>query len=122
TFSSLQPRRIFCLLENQQPLVLDAMGTGYLVAKGEVEEQRPAPLRHAHVQAFRNRANVGLGRCSSEELESLLKQEGMSDLFAKVGPQGTVALQKCSLSKPLTRSGEATRLQTAVAHEFFVDS
>lgn len=48
-------RRIFCLLENQQPLVMDSMGTGYLVAKGEVQEQRPAPLRHAHVQAFRNR-------------------------------------------------------------------
>ena len=35
--------------------MLDAMGTGYVVAKGEVQEQRPAPLRHAHVQAFRNR-------------------------------------------------------------------
>ena len=51
----LLSRRIFCLLENQQPLVLDAMGTAYIVAKGEVQEQRPAPLRHAHVQAFRNR-------------------------------------------------------------------
>lgn len=48
-------RRIFCLLENQLPLVLDAIGTGYVVAKGDVQEQRPAPLRHAHVQAFRNR-------------------------------------------------------------------
>ena len=48
-------RRVFCLLENQQPLVLDAMGTAYVVPKGEVQEQRPAPLRHAHVQAFRNR-------------------------------------------------------------------
>lgn len=48
-------RRVFCLLENQQPLVLDAMGTAYVVARGEVQEQRPAPLRHAHVQAFRNR-------------------------------------------------------------------
>lgn len=48
-------RRVFCLLENQLPMVMDLMGTGYLVAKGEVEEQRPAPLRHAHVQASRNR-------------------------------------------------------------------
>lgn len=31
------------------------MGTAYVVPKGEVQEQRPAPLRHAHVQAFRNR-------------------------------------------------------------------
>lgn len=35
--------------------MMDTMGTGYLSAKGEVQEQRPAPLRHAHVQAFRNR-------------------------------------------------------------------
>ncbi|CAM9110417.1 unnamed protein product [Laminaria digitata] len=115
-------RRIFCLLENQQPLVLDAMGTAYVVPKGEVQEQRPAPLRHAHVQAFRNRENVGLGRCSPEEVSEVLKAEGLSDLFAKVGPEGTIPLRRCGVSRPLTRSGEATRVQTAVAAEFFVDS
>ncbi|CAM9235398.1 unnamed protein product, partial [Hapterophycus canaliculatus] len=125
TFTPTKPtnyyRRVFCLLENQQPLVLDMMGTAYVMAKGEVQEQRPAPLRHAHVQAFRNRENVGLGRCSPEELDDLLGTQGMSDLFAKVGPQGTLPVQRCSVARPLTRSGEATRVQTAVAAEFFVD-
>lgn len=39
----------------------------------------------------------------------------------RVGPQGTPPLQRCRVPRPLTRSGEATRLQTAVASEFFVD-
>ncbi|CAM9105839.1 unnamed protein product, partial [Scytosiphon promiscuus] len=124
TFTPTKPtnyyRRMFCLLENQQPLVLDLMGTSYVVARGEVQEQRPAPLRHAHVQAFRNRENVGLGRCSPEELDDLLGAQGMSDLFAKTDP-GTLPVQRCGLARPLTRSGEATRVQTAVAAEFFVD-
>lgn len=30
-------------------------------------------------------------------------------------------MQRCSVARPLTRSGEATRVQTAVATEFFVD-
>ncbi|CAM9831384.1 unnamed protein product, partial [Ectocarpus sp. 12 AP-2014] len=126
TFTPTKPinyyRRVFCLLENQQPLVLDAMGTAYVVAKGEVQEQRPAPLRHAHVQAFRNRwENVGLGKFSPEALDEMLKTEGMSDLFANVGPQGTLPFQRCSVPRPLTRSGEATRVQTAIAAEFFID-
>ncbi|CAN0346344.1 unnamed protein product [Ectocarpus sp. 6 AP-2014] len=126
TFTPTKPinyyRRVFCLLENQQPLVLDAMGTAYVVAKGEVQEQRPAPLRHAHVQAFRNRwENVGLGKFSPEALDEMLKTEGMSDLFANVGPQGTLPFQRCSVPRPLTRSGEATRVQTAIAADFFID-
>jgi hypothetical protein len=48
-------RRFFVLVEHQLPLLMDCMGTGYVRAHGEVQEQRPAPLRHAHVQAFRNR-------------------------------------------------------------------
>lgn len=43
-------------------------------------------------------------------------------LDIRVGPQGTLPLQRCSISRPLTRSGEATRVQTAVAAEFFLDS
>lgn len=38
----------------------------------------------------------------------------------RVGPQGTLPIQRCSIPKPLTRSGEATRVQTAIASEFFV--
>ncbi|CAN0370946.1 unnamed protein product, partial [Phaeothamnion confervicola] len=49
------------------------MGTGYLPAHGDAKEQRPAPIRHAHVQAFRNRQGRGLGALSSEELEQLLE-------------------------------------------------
>ncbi|CAM9432851.1 unnamed protein product, partial [Choristocarpus tenellus] len=76
-------RRIFCLLENQQPLLVDVLGTGFVVAKGEVKEQRPAPLRHAHVQAFRNRVAKGLGCWSAEQLDKLLESKGMSSLFAR---------------------------------------
>ena len=58
-FSPLKPanyyQRVFMLVENRQPLFVDLLGTSYVPARGEVKEQRPAPLRHAHVQAFRNR-------------------------------------------------------------------
>lgn len=43
-------------------------------------------------------------------------------LANRVGPEGTMPLRRCGVSRPLTRSGEATRVQTAVATEFFVDS
>ncbi|CAM9254296.1 unnamed protein product, partial [Discosporangium mesarthrocarpum] len=114
-------RRIFCLIENQHPLPMDLLGTGYINAKGEVKEQRPAPLRHAHVQAFKNRSNADLGRCSPEQLDKILATQGMSDLFASIGPQGTLPLKRATVARPLTRSGEATRVQTAAASEFFID-
>lgn len=39
----------------------------------------------------------------------------------RVGPEGTPPLRRCKVARPLTRSGETSRLQTAVAAEFFVD-
>eukprot|EP00601_Ochromonadales_sp_CCMP2298_P000142 CAMPEP_0173186028 /NCGR_PEP_ID=MMETSP1141-20130122/9901_1 /TAXON_ID=483371 /ORGANISM="non described non described, Strain CCMP2298" /LENGTH=511 /DNA_ID=CAMNT_0014109659 /DNA_START=83 /DNA_END=1614 /DNA_ORIENTATION=- len=52
-------RRFFMLVGDGLPLFYDCLGTGYVRAKGEVKEQRPAPLRHAHVQAYRNRSAQG---------------------------------------------------------------
>jgi hypothetical protein len=65
---------------------------------GEVREQRPAPLRHAHIQAFRNRAAAGLGHLSPEELDRMLDEEGVSDFFAKPGV-GTDATKVMAVPK-----------------------
>ncbi|KAG5175992.1 hypothetical protein JKP88DRAFT_259052 [Tribonema minus] len=100
-------RRFFILLEGQLPLVLDCMGTGYIPARGEIREQRPAPLRHAHVQAFRNRAEAGLGRLSPEELDAMV-DGGMAPPLAAA-----------AAARPLSRSGDCARAQACVAREYF---
>ena len=115
-------RRIFCLVADAPPQFIDCMGSGYIDARGEIKEQRPAPLRHAHVQAFRNRVAAGLGRVGPAELESMYKSNKMSKLFAGVGPEGTQALAVALADRPVTRSGEGTRNEVAVAREMFVDA
>jgi hypothetical protein len=75
TFSPDRPinyyKRLFVIIEHRLPLFVDLLGTAYISAAGEVKEQRPAPLRHAHVQAARNRQAAGLGRASPDELEKM---------------------------------------------------
>jgi Abnormal spindle-like microcephaly-assoc'd, ASPM-SPD-2-Hydin len=116
------------VLEQQLPVLLDCIGTGHIHAKGECKEQRPAPLRHAHIQAFRNRCDVGMSLLSSDELDKLLESGGVSnDLIAGTGIIGTTPLQ-CprktgaynNLKELITRSGEADRTRTCVARELFM--
>jgi len=114
-------QRIFCLVENAAPIFVDVLGTGFVPPKGEIKEQRPAPMRHAHIQAYRNRCVAGYGRHSPKELESLLERKGINDLFAKMGMEGTGLLAGSAVKRPVTRSGEATRNDIAVASEFFQD-
>jgi hypothetical protein len=111
-------QRVFVLIEHAMPLFFDVMGTGYISPRGEVKEQRPAPLRHAHVQAFRNRVAAGYERLSPMELEDVLEREGLSNLFALKGPEGTAMLEPSRVERPVTRSGETTRNSVAVALEF----
>ena len=128
TFSPPRPinyyRRVFILIGDNLPLFYDVMGSGYIRAKGEVKEQRPAPLRFAHVQAYRNRAVQGLGGLSPPELDDMVVQgeaEQNPAFFAQVGRVGTRALAVTSLQSPLTRTGEATRVAVASAHELFIE-
>lgn len=114
-------RRIFILISEGLPLFIDVMGTGFIRAKGEVKEQRPAPLRHAHVQAYRNRCMAGLDLVSPDELDAMLENGAPREYFAQVGMQGTQALSVSMLKNPLTRSGETSRTLIAPAHELFID-
>jgi hypothetical protein len=118
-------RRYFVLIADALPHFMDCMGTGYIAAKGEIKEQRPAPLRHAHVQAYRNRNMRGVGSMNPDEMDELFDQsgeeEGFAELFAQPGRAGTMPAQVTTSANPLTRTGEAPRIQTAPAHEFFID-
>lgn len=114
-------RRVFILVGDALPLFVDLMGTGFIRAKGEIKEQRPAPLRHAHIQAYRNRCTAGVGDLNPDELDVKLEEEGMSDLFAQVGTAGTRAVSVAMLRNPLTRTGEASRVDVAPSHELFID-
>jgi hypothetical protein len=110
-------RRLFLLVENRMPLFIDLLGTAFIPARGEVKEQRPAPLRHAHLQASRNRVAAGLGAASPDELEELfaeLQERGPTAeerlLFARVGARGhDDVLLKTRTAAPMTRSGPARR-------------
>lgn len=138
TFVPLAPinyyRRVFVLFNNALPQFIDVMGTGYIRAKGEIKEQRPAPLRHAHVQAFRNRAVQGLSRLNPDELDLMLVDgahqtlmEGTSagvsvdNIFAIVGTKGTMPMALTQIQNPLTRTGGTSRASVATAHEFFIE-
>lgn len=114
-------RRIWVTCSDRMPLFYDAMGSGYVRAKGEIKEQRPAPLRHAHVQAYRNRAVAGIGALSPDELDRLYN-EGTADpaYFALVGKSGTRALSTTALANPLSRTGDVTRTEVSSAHEMFI--
>lgn len=114
-------RRFFVLIGDALPLLMDVMGTGFIRAKGEIKEQRPAPLRHAHIQAYRNRCTAGIGHMGPDEMDEMVKNEGLSDLFAKVGTVGSKPVSVAMLKNPLTRTGEASRIEVAPAHEFFIN-
>jgi len=115
-------KRVFCLVESAAPQLLDLLGSGFIDARGEIKEQRPAPIRHAHIQAFRNRVAAGLGKIGPGELESMYKANKMSKLFAGVGPKGTQPLATSEAKAPVTRSGTSTRNEIAAAQEFFGDA
>jgi hypothetical protein len=114
-------RRMFVLISDGQPLFFDIMGTGFIRAKGETKEQRPAPLRHAHVQAYRNRLIDGIADLSPDQLDEINREGlGKSEYFAQIGIQGTTAMAVSTLRFPLTRTGESSRNIIAPAHEFFI--
>ncbi|CAM9246985.1 unnamed protein product, partial [Ectocarpus fasciculatus] len=133
TFSPQHPinfyRRIWILLGEALPLFYDAYGNGFIRARGETKEQRPAPLRHAHIQSYRNRCVNGQGDLSPEDLDEMYEElqsrgdgsERTAPQFAQIGMKGTMALSVATLKRPLTRTGEAARSAVAVAHELFVD-
>ena len=77
-------RRFFILIGDSMPLFYDCLGTGYIRARGEIKEQRPAPLRHAHVQAYRNRSVQGMGVLSPDELDRIYDDSEPSPYFAQV--------------------------------------
>lgn len=114
-------RRFFVLVGDAQPLFYDCLGTGFIRAKGEVKEQRPAPIRHAHVQAYRNRSVQGFGGLNPDELDALHENPDVpAHFFAQIGRVGTKAFSVTQLQRPVTRTGESLRNLVAPAHEFFV--
>jgi len=65
--------------------------------------------------------NDGLRAIGPRELEELYEEQGMSKIFAAVGPEGTQALAVSKGTRPVTRSGEGTRNEVAICKEFFTD-
>ena len=115
-------RRVTIRLEDALPLCYDVLGTGFIRAKGEIKEQRPAPLRFAHIMAYRNRAMAGLGGMNPDELDALYESNQASQhLFAQVGLAGTRGLSVAAIQNPLTRTGDTSRVTVAPAHEYFID-
>ena len=114
-------KRVWVAVGDALPQFFDCMGSGYIRAKGDIKEQRPAPLRHAHIQAYRNRVVAGLGALNPDELDAMCN-EGVSDpaFFGQVGASGTRAMSLTAIAAPLTRSGECVRTEIAAAHEFFI--
>lgn len=115
-------RRAFVLVQNRPPLFVDLLGTAFLDNNCE----RPANLRYAHVQAYRNRVQAGLARASPEELDKMYAApatEGEKNkhlLFARIGAQGHDEIfDKPSVDDPITRSGDAARADLASAYELF---
>ncbi|KAK1944833.1 Cilia- and flagella-associated protein 65 [Phytophthora citrophthora] len=119
-------RRFFLLVQNQSTRFVDVLGTGY------DEKTRPSPFQQAHVDAYRLRAEAGLGRLSPDQLETYHEENGAA-MFLK----GALQLAKdeeavnasdiesniSQLPPPsriLTRSGEASLAEIEVCTEYFI--
>ncbi|KAJ3221474.1 hypothetical protein HK099_003484 [Clydaea vesicula] len=60
-------RRVYCLVENQDAIVLDLLGTGYN------DKRRPATFLPRHLEAYETRVKNGLAIFGPEQLEEMIK-------------------------------------------------
>ncbi|GLD93755.1 hypothetical protein PINS_up002360 [Pythium insidiosum] len=96
-------RRVFVLLQNQSPLAVDLLATGY------DDKTRPSPFQLAHVDAYRLRARAGIALLSPDQLETYWQDHG-DDLFLQGALRRAKALaiegDPPKQQQLLTRSGE----------------
>ncbi|KAJ0403998.1 hypothetical protein P43SY_001392 [Pythium insidiosum] len=111
-------RRVFVLLQNQSPLAVDLLATGY------DEKTRPSPFQLAHVDAYRLRSRAGIGLLSPDQLETYWQDHG-DDLFLQGALRRAKALSsdldQQQQQQLLTRSGEATFAAVETCHEYFIN-
>ena len=114
SFSPLEPgnyyRRVYVLLRNAAPLVVDLIGSGY------TDKRRPAPLQPKHIEDYWRREQLGLHKLTPEEMgERAVSRREMraraEDEYGGFLPEGTV----------LPQDGEATAL-AATGYEEAPDS
>eukprot|EP00644_Phytophthora_capsici_P011475 jgi/Phyca11/118912/e_gw1.37.113.1 len=119
-------RRFFLLVQNQSTRYVDVLGTGY------DEKTRPSPFQQAHVDAYRLRAEAGLGRLSPDQLETYHEENGDA-MFLKGALQLAKDEEEVNTSdvesnisqippssRILTRSGEASLAEVEVCTEYFI--
>ncbi|KAJ3173570.1 hypothetical protein HDU88_002656 [Geranomyces variabilis] len=70
-FSAVEPinyyRRIYCLVEHQDGLILDLLATCYN------DKRRPATFVYKHIQTYQNRKANGMWSFGPEQLEEMMK-------------------------------------------------
>eukprot|EP00753_Platysulcus_tardus_P017846 PLAT6585.1.p1 GENE.PLAT6585.1~~PLAT6585.1.p1 ORF type:complete len:1751 (+),score=937.33 PLAT6585.1:33-5285(+) len=108
-------QRIYILVRNQAPLLVDLLGSGY------DEKTRPAPMRQELLDAARLRAEAGLATLGPTALSRwLAENEEEAAALAEAAPRFPVADYGCGL--PLgtaTRSGDSSMGEIAIYHEVF---
>ena len=96
SFSPLEPgnyyRRVYVLLRNAAPLVVDLIGSGY------TDKRRPAPLQPKHIEDYWRREQLGLHKLTPEEMgERAISRREMraraEDEYGGFLPEGTVLPQ-----------------------------
>jgi hypothetical protein len=111
-------RCVTCLIQNQLPVNVDLLGTGYNA------KERPCPLLQSHIDAFRLRAHNGLQRMGPVQLEDMLEDPRLAKRYL-VGPNknagATLALTETYTDPLLTRSGESSQAHREVMRRFFID-
>ncbi|EDO41855.1 predicted protein [Nematostella vectensis] len=88
-------RQLVCLVQNQDPLFVDLIGTCH------TEQVKPAPLRKKHLERFRINESRGLTRIPPEQLNNLLLEKKLRlDEQGAVEPIEGVSAGDCRKSHP----------------------
>ncbi|KXS11891.1 hypothetical protein M427DRAFT_126202, partial [Gonapodya prolifera JEL478] len=98
-------RRVFCLIEHQEPLLLDLIGTCF------TDKRRPATFTANHLEKYRNRLRNGVWQFGPEQMEEMLEN---GELTLR---DGSIAFRE-DLQPDLKKSSVALG-ETLIMEQFF---
>ncbi|KAJ3182506.1 hypothetical protein HDU85_002604 [Gaertneriomyces sp. JEL0708] len=106
-------RRMYCLVEHQDGLTLDLLGTCY------DDRRRPASLIYKHIENWYARKEAGLWRYSPEQLEEMMKN---GDIDCDDGVLTWSQAQEKSRNEMKLTVRDSTYDEYQVASEFFYEN
>ncbi len=86
-------RKVFCLVENQDALSVELLGTCYN------DRRRPASFKYSHVENYQRRLKMGLSQYGPEQLEELIKNGTLIISDGHIGFQESSSLEALNMTR-----------------------